>query len=409
MSDKGVCPLQIDKKTLTRIFFVGLGCIFVYWLLHETERFNAFWGSLTGMISPFLIGAALAFVFNVPMRAIERHMDVNEKTGLRRALAILLTLLAFVLVLTVVFLLLIPQIGVTFQTLVPQLTEFAGRMEENVKFFLTENPDITTWLGSGINLENMNWGELVQKALAMVGGSVTIIANGAFSAVGSITGGIVDAVIGLVFALYCLARKEVLARQAKKLLYALLPEKTSDEVLRIFRLTNTIFSSFLSGQCLEAVILGCLFAVAMWIFGMPYITLVSVLVAVTALVPMVGAFIGCALGAFFILVDNPMQALWFVVMFLVIQQIEGNLIYPRVVGTSIGLPGMWVLVAVAIGGELMGVGGMLIMVPLTSVLYTLLREFVNKRLAARGIAPEKLQVQPTEPKPRFQLKNQKNK
>ena len=177
-------------------------------------------------------------------------------------------------------------------------------------------------------------------------------------------------------------------------MYAFLPEKAGDEIIRILRMTNSTFSNFISGQGLEAVILGMMFAVCMSIFGMPYMPLVSVVISVTAMVPIVGAFAGCAVGAFFILVHDPMMAVWFVVMFLVLQQIEGNLIYPKVVGTSIGLPGMWVLVAVAVGGSLMGVGGMLLMIPLASVLYALLREITDKRLAERKISSYKLQAQP---------------
>ncbi len=169
-------------------------------------------------------------------------------------------------------------------------------------------------------------------------------------------------------------------------------------------MTNATFSNFLSGQCLEACILGCLFAVSMAIFRMPYIPLVSVLVAVTALVPVVGAFVGCIVGAFFILVDDPILAIWFVVLFLVLQQIENNMIYPRVVGTSIGLPGMWVLLAVTVGGELMGVGGMLLMIPLVSVLYALLREITDSRLKKRQIPEEKLQDQPPELRSRLREK-----
>ena len=160
------------------------------------------------------------------------------------------------------------------------------------------------------------------------------------------------------------------------------------------RLTNETFSNFLSGQCLEVCILGSMFAVCMWIFGMPYIPLVSVLVAVTAFIPVVGAFVGCILGAFFILVDDFFLAIGFVVMFLILQQIENNLIYPRVVGHSIGLPGMWVLVAVMIGGEIFGVAGMFLMIPLTSVVYTLLGEMSNARLSEREIERSKLEFQP---------------
>jgi predicted PurR-regulated permease PerM len=217
----------------------------------------------------------------------------------------------------------------------------------------------------------------------------------------------VNAFVSVVFAVYAVARKEVLARQGRRLMYSLLPEKTGDEIVRVARLTNTTFSNFISGQCLEAIILGCLFAVAMLIFKMPYIPLVSVIIAVTALIPLVGAFIGCFLGALFILVESPIQALTFVIMFLVIQQIEGNLIYPRVVGTSIGLPGMWVLAALTIGGELMGVGGMLIMIPLASVMYALMREFTQRRVAERGIDPEKLMDHPPELKSQFKEHREK--
>jgi len=173
------------------------------------------------------------------------------------------------------------------------------------------------------------------------------------------------------------------------------------------RLTNSTFSNFLSGQCLEVCILGCLFAVSMAIFRMPYIPLVSVLVAVTAFIPVVGAFVGCIFGAFFILVDNPIQAVGFVVMFLVLQQIENNLIYPRVVGTSIGLPGMWVLLAVAIGGEMMGVAGMFLMIPLASVVYSLLREITNKRLDNNNIDENKLEPQPPELRSHLKVKTEK--
>jgi len=197
-----------------------------------------------------------------------------------------------------------------------------------------------------------------------------------------------------VFAIYCLIRKEILASQARRLLYSFVPERISDEVVRILRMTNATFSGFLSGQCLEACILGTLFAIVMSIFRMPYVPLISVLIAVTALIPIVGAFVGCAVGAFFILVSNPMQALWFVIMFLILQQLENNLIYPKVVGKSVGLSGMWVLLAVSVGGAVMGVAGMLFMIPVFSVLYTLLREITEKRIAVREIPREKVNAQP---------------
>ena len=382
--------MHIEKKTLQKLFFAAAGCVVLYWVLHETEQFKNIWKSISDIVSPFVLGGALAFILNVPMRAFERWLKDIKKDGWRRCLAMLMTFVAIGLVFFGVFRLLIPQLVETFNSLVPKLVEFFSRMEQQFWAFLEKNPEMLDWFYANTGLENVNWGDLIQKAAAVLSNSVSVIASGAFSAVGSVTGAIVNVFIGVVFALYCLGCKEKLVRQGKKLLYAFLPERISDEALRILRLTNSTFSGFISGQCLEAVILGCLFAVAMAIFRMPYISLISVLIGVTALVPLVGGFVGCFFGAFFILVSDPVQALIFVIMFLVIQQIEGNLIYPKVVGNSIGLPGMWVLVAVTVGGELMGVAGMLVMIPVTSVVYALLREVTNKRLTQRNIAPEKL-------------------
>ena len=393
--------MQIDKKTIRKIFWVAVGSIIIYWLLHETDRFRTFWSSLTGIFSPFVIGAALAFILNVPMRAFERHLKFIRNPGIRRALGMVLTFVSIVLVLYGVIRLLIPQISETIAALIPKLTDFFLGLERRFYAFLQENPELLAWVSANTNLENLNWGSLIQQAATMLKNSLTVIAGSAFSAVGSVAGGLVDAVIGLVFALYCLARKEILARQGRKLLYAFAPEQASDEVIRVMRLTNVTFSNFISGQCLEAIILGAMFAVAMAVLKLPYIALISVLIAITALVPIVGAFVGCAIGAFLILVNDPVQAVIFVGMFLVLQQIEGNLIYPKVVGTSIGLPGMWVLLSVTVGGEISGIMGMLVMIPLFSVVYTLLREITYKRVEQRQIDPDKLMDHPPELRNQF--------
>ena len=388
--------MQIEKKTLRNVFIGVISCIVLYWILHETERVRSVYAVIKGVVSPFVLGASLAFIINVPMRAIERLLGGIQNGKLRRLVAVLATFAALLLVLALVFWLLIPQLTETIQSLIPKLSTFAVELEASVKAFLNENPQVMQWIGANTDLENLDWSGLAQKAISMVGNGVSTILGSAFTAIGSITGAVVNTVIAIVFAVYCLFQKETLVRQGRKLLYAFLPEKFSDSVIRILRLTNTTFSNFLSGQCVEVCILGCLFAVAMAIFQMPYVPLVSVLVAVTAFIPVVGAWVGCVLGAFFILVANPIQALWFVIMFLILQQIENNMIYPRVVGTSIGLSGMWVLVAVTVGGELMGIAGMFLMIPVASVIYTLLREVTNKRLINREIEPEKLRDHPLE-------------
>ena len=401
--------MEISKKTLQRIFIGVASCILLYWLLHETERVKNVFTTLETLFAPFIIGAALAFILNVPMRSIERLLKKIPNPGARRILSIVLTLVALLLVLAFVFYMLIPQVGSTVEALVAQLPVFFKQVQDRFNEYLLEHPDIMEWVTANTDLEKLDWNTILQKAGAILGNSLTAIANGAVSAIGSVTGAIVNLVIAIVFSFYCLSRKEILARQGRRVIYSILPEKFCDKLIRILRLTNSTFSSFISGQCVEACILGSMFAVTMAIFRMPYVPLVSVLIAVTALVPVVGAFVGCVLGAFFILVDNPLQALTFVAMFLILQQLENNLIYPRVVGTSIGLPGMWVLVAVTIGGELMGVFGMLLMIPLASVLYTLAREFTDKRLAQRNIPEEKLQDHPPELQSRFKQNRERKK
>ena len=193
-------------------------------------------------------------------------------------------------------------------------------------------------------------------------------------------------------------QKELLARQGRRILYAFFPEKFADGTVRVLRLSNKAFSNFISGQCVEVCILGCMFAVAMAIFGFPYIPLIFVVIAVTAFVPIVGAWVGCIVGAFLIFVSDPysLQWLWFCIMFLIVQEIENNLVYPRVVGTSIGLSGMWVLLAISIGGDLLGVFGMVIMIPAAAVIYTLISEATGKRLAGKKICEDKLVAQPSE-------------
>ena len=399
--------MKIDKSVLKKLFVLAAGCILFAWLVLDTARATAMFTAIWNLISPFVVGAGIAFVFNVPMRAIERQLADLRRAGLRRGLSILLTILCLVLIIMFVFELLIPQIRLTVASLSQTIPVFVEGLAAKLMVMLQDHPELRAWLQEALKLESLDWNTILTETLGFLSNQMSTVMGGAVSVIGSVTGAIINMVVSIAFAIYCLARKEILARQGRRLLYSLISENHADQVIRVLRLTNSTFSNFISGQCLEACILGCLFAVSMAIFRMPYISLVSVVIGVTALIPVVGAFVGCILGAFFILVNSPLQALTFVIMFLVIQQLENNLIYPRVVGTSIGLPGMWVLVAVSVGGDLMGVGGMLLMIPVTSVIYALLREFTDKRLAERGIPPEKLQNQPPELDNRLQRTQQR--
>lgn len=394
--------MHFDKRVMRSLFILIAGCIVFGWLILDTERVKTVFDSIWHLISPFVAGAGIAFIFNVPMRIIEHQLDGIHRLGIRRAFAILMTILALILVIMFVIELLVPQIQLTWASLSEKIPAFIDRTANSLMLLMDDYPDLSIWIQEGLNLQNLNWTNIIRDALTFLGNQISTVMGSAVIVIGSVTGAVINTVVAIAFAVYCLIRKEILARQGRRILYSLLPEHTVDEIIRILRLTNTTFANFISGQCLEACILGCLFAIAMAILKMPYIPLVSVIIGVTALIPVVGAFVGCVVGAFFILVNDPFQALTFVAMFLVIQQLENNLIYPRVVGTSIGLPGMWVLVAVTVGGGLMGVGGMLLMIPLASVFYTLAREFTDKRLAERNIPEEKLMDQPPDIRSQFQ-------
>ena len=400
--------MHFDKRAMSSLFLLIAGCIVFGWLVLDTARAKTVFDTVWNLISPFVAGAGIAFIFNVPMRIIEHQLDGIHRLGIRRAFAIIMTILALILVIMFVIELLVPQIQLTWTSLSEKIPAFIDRTANSLMLLMDDYPDLSIWIQEGLNLQNLNWTNIIRDGLTFLGNQITTVMDSAVIVIGGVTGALINTVVAIAFAVYCLVRKEILARQGRRILYSLLPEHTVDEIVRILRLTNSTFSNFISGQCLEACILGCLFAIAMAIFKMPYIPLVSVIIGVTALIPVVGAFVGCVVGAFFILVNDPFQALTFVAMFLVIQQLENNLIYPRVVGTSIGLPGMWVLVAVTVGGGLMGVGGMLLMIPLASVCYTLAREFTDKRLAERNIPEEKLMDQPPDIRSQFQ-KNRERK
>jgi len=396
--------LELNKKNVRNILLVVVLGIVLYWILHEPERADAIYSVIAGALGPFALGATFAFILNVPMRAFERLLKGIKQATVRRVLALALSLICFLLVLTAVFILLIPQLIQTIQTLIPRITAFLIQVEQDFIAFLSEKPEVLEWVKTNIGLETFDLVGLIQNVISMAGNSISTILSKTLSAIGTVTAGLIDTVIALIFSVYCLFQKERLARTGRKLVYAFLPEKYADAIVRVFRLSNQKFSNFLSGQCIEVCILGVLFAIAMSIFRMPYIPLICVTIAVLAFIPIVGSWIAGAIGAFFILIEDPGLALIFIIMFIVIQQLEGNLIYPRVVGNSIGLSGMWVLMAVGVGGELMGVGGMVVMIPAASVMYTLFSEYVGKRLKNRQVDPDKLIDHPPQLRRRFSKK-----
>lgn len=378
----------MEKSKQKAIIFIGIVIILFYWFMENLSVVGDGISTVFGLCFPFIVGGAIAFILNVPMRFIERHLfqGKNKKKfdKIRRPVAFILTILVIVLIFTGVLFVVIPEIGKTIMDLIDRVPKAFDTFWKWAENLLVEYPIIMKYVE---NLENLkiDWDSILQNVVGFFSiGTKGIISSG-IGMISGVVSGVTTSFVAIVFSIYILFQKETLARQGKKVIYALIKKERAEKILRILDLTGRTFASFLSGQCLEAVILGSMFVITMLIFRIPYAWLTGVIIAITALIPLVGAFIGCFVGAFLILMVSPIKAVFFVILFLVLQQIEGNLVYPHVVGKSVGLPGMWVLVAVILGGNILGVFGMLVFIPVFSVLYVLFREFVNKRLQEKKI------------------------
>lgn len=372
------------KKIRHLIVFTALIilCFWKYTIVFQAVKF------VIGVVFPFILGGAIAFVFNVPMHFIENRLiqekwkekyKIVRKTA--RPVSLVLTIIFVIGIVAAVLFGVLPQLtgtiaklGYSIQTFIPKVQEWANDWFHN-------NKEVMAY----VNQLEFNWDKVIEVAVDWVSnGAGNIVESGVTAAV-NIVSGFATFFIAFVFACYILLQKEKLGVQAKKVLFAFVQKGRAEAAIEVCSLTYRTFSNFLTGQCMEAVILGTMFVIAMSIFKMPYAWLIGILIAFTALIPIFGAFIGCAVGTFLIFMIHPIQALWFIVLFLVLQQIEGNLIYPHVVGNSVGLPSIWVLAAVSIGGSLMGVVGMLIFIPIVSVLYALFREIVYLKLKKNNI------------------------
>ena len=375
----------LSKGNMKRILFLIFLIILMFAAIQNIGVLLGLLGNIMDILFPFILGGALAFVFNVPMRRIEAELFKRKPDFKgKRAISYLLSLILIVGIIVIALFVIVPELIETVKQLGAQIPVAVNSFQEMVIDLTKRYPELNS-ITKNIDFD---YESLINKAGDLIAGATGILSS-TVGIISSIVSGFATFVIAFSFSIYILVRKEDLARQIKKVLFAFLPIKAVEKLLSVGELSNKTFTNFLTGQCLEACILGCMFFVAMSVFGMPYVTLVSVLIAITALIPIFGAFIGCGIGAVLILIENPKQALIFVIMFLILQQIEGNLIYPHVVGGSVGLPSIWVLVAITVGGDLMGVVGMIIFIPLCSVIYTLLREFINNRLNKRGVPVEK--------------------
>ena len=339
-----------------------------------------------GILKPFIYGAVAAFVLNIPMNAIEKKLLGKVRSPkmqkAKRPVSIFLSFAVVVLIIVVVAVTVVPQLTKTMMELGNKIPVFLGALQVSLEQLFVQQPELAVMLEE-LDVDSINWesalrgiADFMRNGLGSVVSSTVVVAS-------TIIGGVVNLFVALVFSFYVLAQKEKLGNQMKRMMRAYFSEKVFVKTMEIAFLANKNFTNFITGQCMEAIILGSMFVVAMVIFRFPYAVLVGVLIAFTALIPIVGAFIGCFVGTFLIMVDDPIKAVWFLVLFIILQQVEGNLIYPHVVGNSVGLPSIWVLAAVTVGGSLMGVAGMLIFIPIVSTVYALLREDVNKKNGGR--------------------------
>ena len=377
---------EVVKRIRGLIVFAALVvlCFWRYDIILDVIRF------IIHVIFPVLLGGAIAFVLNVPMNFIQRHLFKPERIEgkkylqkLARPVSMLLVLFGVIGVIALVMLVLVPQLGETFINLGRNIQRFIPKLQVWAAGVFHDNPDMIVW----INDLKFDWNKIMDTGINFFTQGAGNVLNSTITAARSIVSGLTTFFIAFVFSIYILLQKEKLTRQCKRVMYAFMKKSRAEATLEVLALTNKTFSSFLTGQCVEALILGSMFVVAMTILNLPYALLVGIVIAVTALIPIFGAFIGCVIGAFLIFMVNPLQALGFIVLFLVLQQTEGNLIYPHVVGGSVGLPSIWVLAAVSIGGSLMGIVGMLIFIPIVSVVYALFREIVYLKLKQKKLDP----------------------
>lgn len=381
--------MEFNKKNIKTVLLIILFAVVIYTLARNLTVLLGLLVRLADVLSTVTAGFCLAFILNVPLKFFEgrafRFLDKAKRKFFRnskRALSLVATvLLAFGIVVGLV-LVVLPKLGATVKGLADVLPGYVSSAIDWVESFL-ERFNIAS--GSLPRVE-IDWDSFFSSAYDYVlGGSGNIIGT-ATNVTTSVASGVISGIFSIVIAIYILAQKERVGRWAKGIVIAFLPDRASDRVLSVARLSNEVFSNFITGQLIEAIILGVLCYIGMLIFRFPYPEIIAVIIGATSLVPMVGSFIGEVIGAFLILLISPLKALFFIIFILCLQQVEGTLIYPRVVGKSVGLPGVLVLISVIVGSNLAGVTGALIGVPVCAVLFIIIREAVRERTLKKSAA-----------------------
>ena len=382
--------MELNKNNVKKIIFIVCIGILFNWILKNYEIFFNMVSGITNTIFPFILGACIAFVLNILMNFFERKLFkdklvkgkmIKNKSKFKRPTSMILAILSIVCLIALVIGLVIPELIEVITKLIKEIPGIWDFIQENASSLMDKYPTIVQAIeGTDISIDDIN--NKLSGFVINYGGNIL---NTSASIVAAVFGGIFNFVVAVIFAIYILLQKEKLKKQAKKIVIAYLSEEKAKRFLYIADKANITFVNFLTGQFMEAIILGTLCCIGMLILRIPYAITVGVLIGFTALIPVVGAFIGIIVGSILILSDMPRKVIVFIIFVLILQQFEGNVIYPKVVGNSVGLPAIWVLVAITIGGSLGGIVGILLSVPICSILYTLLKEDVSLKLKEKGV------------------------
>lgn len=373
---------KFDKKKFKNGLLFATAVILIYALIMNFSRLGGFISSIYSLVSPLLSGVVLALILGTPMAKFEQFFNfLNKKSRSKRKLPEkFITMVSLILS----YLLAIGAVSFVIGILIPALVDSANEIANALMKLYPKALALMEKYGYETNDIKAVFDKIdLQKILSNLTSNAGQIVNTIKTSVSSIVTFLANLITMIIFSIYLLANKKRIARQSDDIIKAYFSEKRAPKVKYIVNLVVSTFTKFFSGQCVEAIILGSIFFVAMTIFGFPYAPVISVVIGVTAFIPYVGAFIGCIVGVLLIMMVSPMRAVIFVIMFLIIQQLENNLIYPRVVGGSIGLPPMWTFAALIIGGAVYGVVGMLVFIPLASIIYTLVKNDVAARLEAK--------------------------
>lgn len=370
-----------NNKIKEYIFLSTYIILLIFFFINIKDIMNFLYKFL-GILKPFIWGIAIAFILNIPVKLIEKNLG-NSKffKGMKRSFSITLTFLFFILAITLFILFVIPQLLSSISTLMNSIPEYLSQFEKFLEVNAINNSQSQVMMQNIINeLLNM-WKEILKVTSQIVGTSLGYLLDFTLG----ITYGVINFFLALILAIYMLASKEILISQLKLIIYAFVSKNKADRIIELGKMCNEMFSKFILGQCTEALVIGVLCFIGMIILKMPYALLISVVIGVTALIPVFGAFLGTIPSAFIILIIDPIKALWFIIFIIVLQQLEGNLIYPRVVGSSIGLSALWVMFAMIVGGSLFGIIGMLIGIPVFGVVFKILKRVANRKINEKGI------------------------